>query len=91
MIRIRAATESDFAAILNVQQAAFGEYATVYEVSAWTTETHIRSGSGERHYRIGALLDSRWRLRDPVVIRKSRESETWSGESVDTGNRTAHD
>jgi predicted N-acetyltransferase YhbS len=39
MIRIRPATESDFAAILTVQQAAFGEYATVYEVSAWTTET----------------------------------------------------
>ena len=39
MIRIRPATESDFAAILKVQQAAFGEYVTVYEVSAWTTET----------------------------------------------------
>lgn len=39
MMRIRSATEADFAAILQVQQAAFGEYATVYEVSAWTTET----------------------------------------------------
>jgi predicted N-acetyltransferase YhbS len=39
MMRIRPATEADFAAILQVQQAAFGEYATVYEVSAWTTET----------------------------------------------------
>lgn len=39
MIRIRPATETDFEAILKVQQAAFGEYATVYEVSAWTTET----------------------------------------------------
>lgn len=39
MIHIRPAVEADFEAILQVQQAAFGEYATVYEVSAWTTET----------------------------------------------------
>jgi predicted N-acetyltransferase YhbS len=39
MIHIRPATEADFAALLQVQRAAFGEYATVYEVSAWTTET----------------------------------------------------
>jgi predicted N-acetyltransferase YhbS len=39
MIRIRPATETDFATVLQVQQAAFGEYASVYEVSAWTTET----------------------------------------------------
>ncbi len=39
MIHIRPASEIDFEAILKVQQAAFGEYATVYEVSAWTTET----------------------------------------------------
>jgi predicted N-acetyltransferase YhbS len=39
MIHIRPATEADFAALLQVQQAAFGEYANLYEVSAWTTET----------------------------------------------------
>ena len=39
MIHTRPATEADFAALLQVQRAAFGEYATVYEVSAWTTET----------------------------------------------------
>ncbi|MCS6287805.1 MAG: GNAT family N-acetyltransferase [Nitrospira sp.] len=39
MILIRPATEVDFEAILQVQREAFGEYATVYEVSAWTTET----------------------------------------------------
>lgn len=39
MIHIRPATETDLEAILTVQRAAFGEYATVYEVSAWTTET----------------------------------------------------
>jgi len=39
MIRIRPATEADFEALLHVQQTAFGEYANLYEVSAWTTET----------------------------------------------------
>ncbi|HNP80422.1 MAG TPA: GNAT family N-acetyltransferase [Nitrospira sp.] len=39
MIHIRPATETDFEAILKVQQAAFGEYSAIYEVSAWTTET----------------------------------------------------
>ena len=39
MIRIRPATEADFAALLHVQEAAFGEYANVYQVSGWTTET----------------------------------------------------
>jgi predicted N-acetyltransferase YhbS len=39
MIHIRSATEADFSALLQVQQAAFGEYANLYEVSAWTTET----------------------------------------------------
>jgi predicted N-acetyltransferase YhbS len=39
MTRIRPATEADLEAILKVQQAAFGEYANVYQVSGWTTET----------------------------------------------------
>jgi predicted N-acetyltransferase YhbS len=39
MIHIRSAAEHDFEAILAVQQLAFGEYASVYETSAWTTET----------------------------------------------------
>ncbi|MBI3356737.1 MAG: GNAT family N-acetyltransferase [Nitrospirae bacterium] len=39
MIHIRPATEADFSSLLQVQQAAFGEYANLYEVSAWTTET----------------------------------------------------
>jgi len=39
MIRIRPATEADFETLLHVQQTAFGEYANLYEVSAWTTET----------------------------------------------------
>jgi predicted N-acetyltransferase YhbS len=39
MTHIRPATDADFAALLQVQHAAFGEYANLYEVSAWTTET----------------------------------------------------
>jgi predicted N-acetyltransferase YhbS len=39
MIRIRPGTEHDFQAVLQAQQAAFGEYANIYEVSAWTKET----------------------------------------------------
>lgn len=39
MIHIRPATEADFEVLLRVQQAAFGEYANLYEASAWTTET----------------------------------------------------
>jgi predicted N-acetyltransferase YhbS len=39
MIHVRPATEGDFDALLHVQQAAFGQYAGLYEVSAWTTET----------------------------------------------------
>ncbi|BFU93973.1 MAG: hypothetical protein NTNFB02_06950 [Nitrospira sp.] len=39
IIQIRPAIEADFDALLKIQQAAFGEYADLYEVSAWTTET----------------------------------------------------
>jgi len=51
MIRIRPATEADFAALLQVQQAAFGEYANLYEVSGWTTETldSLKQDAMEKH------------------------------------------
>lgn len=39
MVQVRPATEADFPVLLQVQQAAFGEYAAVYKVSGWTTET----------------------------------------------------
>ena len=50
MIHIRPATEADFSALLQVQQAAFGEYTNVYEVSGWTTETldSLRQDSKEK-------------------------------------------
>jgi len=51
MIHIRPAIESDFDALLHVQQAAFGEYAAVYKVSGWTTETleSLREDAREKH------------------------------------------
>ena len=51
MIHIRPATEADFFALLQVQQAAFGEYTNVYEVSGWTRETleSLRQDAKEKH------------------------------------------
>jgi predicted N-acetyltransferase YhbS len=51
MIHIRPATIADFAALLHVQQVAFGEYANVYQVSGWTTETldSLRQDAKEKH------------------------------------------
>jgi predicted N-acetyltransferase YhbS len=51
MTHIRPATEADFTALLQVQQAAFGEYAAVYKVSGWTTETldSLKEDAKEKH------------------------------------------
>jgi predicted N-acetyltransferase YhbS len=51
MVQIRPATEADFPSLLRVQQAAFGEYAGLYKVSGWTTETieSLREDAREKH------------------------------------------
>jgi predicted N-acetyltransferase YhbS len=51
VVHIRPAIESDFPALLQVQQAAFGEYAGVYTVSGWTTETleSLKEDAREKH------------------------------------------
>jgi predicted N-acetyltransferase YhbS len=51
MVHIRPATEADFPVLLLVQQAAFGEYANLYTVSGWTTETieSLREDAKEKH------------------------------------------
>ncbi len=48
---IRPAGEQDFATILRVQGEAFGEYADVYEISAWTKETleSLAQDAKEKH------------------------------------------
>ena len=51
MVQIRLATDADFPSLLKVQQAAFGEYAGVYKVSGWTTETleSLQEDAREKH------------------------------------------
>lgn len=51
MVHIRPATEVDFPALLQVQQAAFGEYAGIYKLSGWTTETldSLKADAREKH------------------------------------------
>jgi len=51
MVHIRPATEVDFTALLRVQQIAFGEYAGIYKVSGWTTETleSLKEDAREKH------------------------------------------
>lgn len=50
MIHVRTANEADFSTILEIQRIAFDEYAAIYEVSAWTTETieSIREDAREK-------------------------------------------
>ncbi|HLZ33279.1 MAG TPA: GNAT family N-acetyltransferase [Nitrospira sp.] len=77
MTRIRPATEADFEAILKVQQAAFGVYANLYEVSAWTTETieSLRDDAREKRILVaeahGAIVGSVrfWTVAGVCVIR----------------------
>ena len=77
MVYIRPATEADFEVLLQVQQAAFGEYATVYQVSAWTTETidSLREDAKEKHIFVaevdGAVVGSVrfWTVAGVCVIR----------------------
>ena len=77
MIHIRPATEVDFPALLHVQQAAFGEYANVYTVSGWTTETldSLREDAKEKHIFVaeaeGAVVGSVrfWTVAGVCIIR----------------------
>jgi predicted N-acetyltransferase YhbS len=90
MIRIRSATETDFEAILKVQQAAFGEYTTVYEVSAWTTETldSLRDDAKEKRILVaetdGAIVGSVrfWNVAGVCVIRLLSVSPAHQGHGV---------
>ena len=77
MIHIRPATEADFQALLQVQQEAFGEYASVYKVSGWTTETldSLKEDAKEKHIFVaeadGAVIGSVrfWNVAGVCVIR----------------------
>lgn len=90
MVHIRPATESDFPALLNVQQAAFGEYAGTYKVSGWTTETleSLREDAKEKHIFVaeegGAIVGSGrfWTVAGVCVIRLLSVSPTHQGHGI---------
>jgi len=90
MIRIRPATEADFAALLQVQQAAFGEYTNVYTVSGWTTETLDSLKEDAKDKRIfvaeaeGAVVGSVrfWTVAGVCIIRLLSVSPAHQGHGV---------
>ena len=90
MIHIRSATEADFATLLQVQQAAFGEYAAVYKGSGWTTETHdsLKDDAREKHIFVaeasGAVIGSVqfWNVASVCVIRLLSVSLTHQSQGV---------
>ena len=90
MIQIRPATEADFSALLQVQQAAFGEYTNVYEVSGWTTETldSLRQDAKEKHILVaeaeGVVVGSVrfWTVAGVCIIRLLSVSPTHQGHGV---------
>ena len=90
MIHIRPATEDDFPALLQVQQAAFGEYAHTYKVSGWTTETmeSLKDDAKEKHIFVaetdGAIVGSArfWTVAGVCVIRLLSVSPSHQGQGV---------
>jgi predicted N-acetyltransferase YhbS len=90
MIHIRPATEADFAALLHVQQAAFGEYTNVYEVSGWTRETldSLREDAKEKHIFVaeeeGVVVGSVrfWTVAGVCIIRLLSVNPTHQGRGV---------
>jgi predicted N-acetyltransferase YhbS len=90
MIHIRPATEADFAALLQVQQVAFGEYAAVYKVSGWTTETldSLKEDAKEKHIFVaeeeGVVVGSVrfWTVAGVCIIRLLSVNPTHQGRGV---------
>ena len=90
MIHIRPAAETDFEALLHVQQAAFGEYAAVYKVSGWTRETldSLREDAREKHIFVaeeeGVVVGSVrfWTVAGVCIIRLLSVTPTHQGRGV---------
>ena len=90
MIHIRPATEADFSALLQVQQEAFGEYASVYKVSGWTTETldSLKKDAKEKHIFVaeanGVVIGSVrfWNVAGVCVMRLLSVSPTHQSQGV---------
>ena len=90
MVHIRSATEADFPALLQVQQDAFGEYASLYKVSGWTTETldSLREDAKEKHIFVaetdGVVVGSVrfWTVAGVCIIRLLSVRPTHQGQGV---------
>lgn len=90
MVHIRSATESDFPGLLHVQQVAFGEYAGIYKVSGWTTETleSLKEDAREKHIFVaqegGTIVGSVrfWTVAGVCVIRLLSVSPTHQRQGV---------
>ena len=90
MIHIRPASEADFAALLRVQQSAFGEYVNVYKVSGWTTETleSLKEDAKEKHIFVaeeeGVVVGSVrfWTVAGVCIIRLLSVNPTHQGRGV---------
>ncbi len=90
MIHIRPAAEADFPALLHVQQAAFGEYTNVYEVSGWTRETldSLREDAKEKHIFVaeeeGVVVGSVrfWTVAGVCILRLLSVNPTHQGRGV---------
>ncbi|HEU4685525.1 MAG TPA: GNAT family N-acetyltransferase [Nitrospira sp.] len=90
--RIRTARETDFESILAVQRAAFGQYANLYEVSAWTRETVDSLKQDAKDKRIvvaeadGVLVGSVrfWVVAGVCVIRLLSVSPAYQGQRIGT-------
>jgi predicted N-acetyltransferase YhbS len=90
MIHIRPATEADFPTLLQVQQEAFGEYASVYKVSGWTTETldSLKEDAKEKHIFVaeteGVIVGSVrfWTVAGVCIIRLLSVSPSHQGHGV---------
>jgi len=90
MIQVRPATDDDFPALLQVQQAAFGVYADTYKVSGWTKETmeSIQADAKAKHILVaesdGRLIGSVrfWTIAGVCVIRLLSVSPSHQGQGV---------
>jgi predicted N-acetyltransferase YhbS len=77
VVHIRPAIERDFPVILHVQQTAFGEYANLYNVGGWTTETLENLKADAREKQIFVAVEDRtivgsvrfWTVAGVCVIR----------------------
>ena len=90
MVHMRPATETDFPTLLQVQQDAFGEYANLYTVSGWTTETieSLREDAKEKHIFVaeaeGAVVGSVrfWTVAGVCIIRLLSVSPAHQGHGI---------